>query len=62
MLRARRSMRVTISTSPFRKKSIKVRSSSRPAVEVPLRFSDRITSQPAALNAASWIWNEARQT
>ena len=30
-------------------------SCSRPAVVVPLRFSARITSQPAALSAASWI-------
>jgi len=42
MLRASLSMRVTVSVSPLRKKSRTVRSSSRPAVVVPLRFSDRI--------------------
>jgi hypothetical protein len=51
MLRASRSIRVTMSTSPLRMKSSTVRNSSRPAVVVPLRFSARMTSQPAALNA-----------
>jgi hypothetical protein len=32
-----------------------VRSASRPSVEVPPRFSARMTWQPAALSAASWI-------
>ena len=45
MLRARRSIRVTISTSPSRRKSSTVRSSSRPSVVVPDRFSDRIVPQ-----------------
>lgn len=38
---ARRSIRVTISTSPCRRKSSTVRNSSRPTVVVPLRFSAR---------------------
>ena len=41
-------MRVTIRTSPARRKSRTVFSSSRPCVVVPLRFSARITLQPAA--------------
>jgi hypothetical protein len=53
ILRAKRSMRVTISTSPWRMKSNTVRSSSRPAVVVPLRFSARTMSQPAARKADS---------
>ena len=55
MLRARRSMRVTISTSPLRRNSSTVRNSSRPDVMVPDRFSARMTSQPAARKAACWI-------
>ena len=53
MLRASRSMRVTIRTSSLRRKSSTVRSSSRPAVVVPLRFSDLIISHPAARRAFS---------
>jgi hypothetical protein len=45
-------MRVTISTSPARRKSRMVLSSSRPLVVVPLRFSARMTAQPAAFSAA----------
>jgi hypothetical protein len=44
-------MRVTISTSPARRKSSTVRSSSRPVAVVPLRFSERIKSQPVAQGA-----------
>lgn len=55
MPRARRSILVTIRTSPLRRNSSTVLHSSRPLVLVPLRFSDRMTSQPAALSAASWI-------
>jgi hypothetical protein len=55
MLRARRSIRVTIRTSPACRNSSTVRSASRPFVVVPLRLSARMTSQPAALSAASWI-------
>jgi hypothetical protein len=39
MLRAKRSIRVTISHIALRKKSSTVRNSSRPAVVAPLRFS-----------------------
>jgi hypothetical protein len=46
-------MRVTIRTSPACKNSRTVRSASRPWVVVPLRFSARITSQPAVRSAAS---------
>ena len=49
MLRARRSRRVTIKTSPDRRKSSTVRNSSRPAVVVPLRFSERIKSQRVSI-------------
>jgi hypothetical protein len=45
---------VTISTSPLRRNSRTVRNSSRPAVLAPLRFSARMTSQPAAFSAARW--------
>jgi hypothetical protein len=41
--------------SPSRRKSSTVLSSSRPATVVPLRFSERMGSQPAAFNAAIWI-------
>jgi hypothetical protein len=52
MLLASRSMRVTISTSPSRRKSSTVRnSSSRPSVVVPDRFSDRIVVQPSRFKA-----------
>jgi hypothetical protein len=53
--RRRRSMRVTVSTSPGRRKSRTICSSFRPCVVVPLRFSARMVSQAAARNAASWI-------
>jgi hypothetical protein len=46
-------MSVTIRTSPDRRKSKIVISSVRPVVLVPLRFSERMTSQPAAFNAVS---------
>ena len=46
MLRASRSMRVTISTSPFRRKSRTVRNSARFAVLVPDLFSDRGATLP----------------
>jgi hypothetical protein len=46
-------MLITIRTSPVRRKSSSVRNSSRPSVVVPLRFSARITPQPAARNADS---------
>src|SRR6266446_9777002 len=49
MLRARRSIRVTINTSPLRRKSRTVRNSSRPCVVVPDRFSARMTSRRAQL-------------
>jgi hypothetical protein len=55
MLRARRSILVTMSTSPGCRNSRTVRSASRPSVVVPLRFSARMTSHPAARSAASWI-------
>jgi hypothetical protein len=48
MLRARRSILVTISTSPASMNSRRVLSSCRPLVVVPLSFSERIFSQPAA--------------
>jgi len=41
MLRARRSMRVTVSTSPARRKSSIVRNSSLPSVVLPSSFSAR---------------------
>jgi hypothetical protein len=44
-----------MSTSPGRRKSRTVCSASRPCVVVPLRFSARIVSQPAARNTASRI-------
>jgi hypothetical protein len=44
-----------VNVSPSRRKSITVRSSSRPATVVPLRFSERMGSQPAAFSAAIWI-------
>jgi hypothetical protein len=43
------------SASPFRMKSSSVRSSARPCVDDPLRFSLRMTVQPAAFSAASWM-------
>jgi hypothetical protein len=46
MLRASRSMRVTIGTSPFRRKSRTVRNSARFAVLVPDLFSDRGATLP----------------
>jgi hypothetical protein len=49
---ANRSMRVINSTSPRRMKSRMARSSSRPAVDAPLRRQGREASQPAALSAA----------
>jgi hypothetical protein len=55
MLRARRSIRVPMRTSPACRNSSTVRSASRPSVVVPLRFSARMTSQPAARSAISWI-------
>jgi hypothetical protein len=55
MERARRSIRVTTSLSPLWRKSSTMRNSSRPAVVVPLRFSARMMSQPAAFNVAFWI-------
>jgi hypothetical protein len=55
MLRANLSILVTVSVSPGRRNSKIVCSSARPVVLVPLRFSERIISQPAAFNAASWI-------
>jgi hypothetical protein len=48
-------MRVTISTSPFRRKSSTVRSSSRLAVLVPDLFSERMVVQPSRFRAATWI-------
>ena len=53
MERARRSTRVTTRVSPARTKSSKVASSVRPSRVVPVTFSERITSQPAARRAAS---------
>ena len=46
--RARRSMHVTTRASPGRRKSIKTCNSVRPSRRVPLAFSARSTSQPAA--------------
>ena len=53
MERARRSTRVTTRVSPERTKSKSVASSVLPSRVVPVTFSERITSQPAARNAAS---------
>ena len=53
--RASRSMRVTTRASPDRRKSSKTCSSVRPSQRVPLAFSARITSQPAAFSAARWM-------
>jgi hypothetical protein len=54
--RAREAMNASdISTSPLLIKSSTARSSARPCVLVPLCFSARMTSQPAARRAASWI-------
>jgi hypothetical protein len=44
---------VTISTSPFRRESSTVRSSSRFAVLVPDLFSERIVVQPSRFKAAA---------
>jgi hypothetical protein len=56
MDRAKRSIRVTMRTSPALRKSRTVRSSVRPFVVVPLLFSALTTVQPAALSAATWIF------
>ena len=47
-------MRVTTSTSPLRRKSSSSCSSLRPALSPPLRFSARMTLQPAARSFSSW--------
>ena len=54
MERASRSTRVTTSVSPARTKSSRVASSVRPSRVVPVTFSARTTSQPAAFSAACW--------
>ncbi len=53
--RASRSMRVTTSVSPERRKSSRICSSVREPRSVPDFFSDRMVWHPAALSAATWM-------
>jgi hypothetical protein len=57
MLRANLSMRVTIRTSPSRRKSRMFCSCSLPAVVVPLRFSDLMISALPERRPRSDTWN-----